>query len=35
MAAALQGDVSAFLAVMWPRLGSLIGFSMEALHGKA
>ncbi|MBI2802880.1 MAG: hypothetical protein HYX63_21855 [Gammaproteobacteria bacterium] len=35
MAASLQGDVSAFLAVMWPRLGSLIGFSMEALNGKA
>lgn len=35
MAAALQGDVSAFLAVMWPRLGSLIGFSMEALHDTA
>lgn len=30
MAAALQGDVAAFLAVMWPRLADIVGFSLEA-----
>ena len=33
MVTALQGDVSEFLAVVWPRLGAVTGFAVEGFDG--